>query len=98
MCCQAEVFNALLRPIGKRTGVAKNLQERKSKIVNMKNEDEKTICLDRSEEKRIYSYLKYLRNEDKPKYFLLNHQRKEGKLMHFSLDYQRNEKTEFIRS
>jgi hypothetical protein len=53
--------------------ICKNEVERKSKIVNMKNKDEKNedkFFLDRSEEKRIYSYLNYIRNEDKPKHFV----------------------------
>jgi hypothetical protein len=68
--------------------------------------------LDRSEEKRIYSYLNYRRkeektnfllqnyqrNEDIPEYLFLNHQRNEEKLIFISKLSKEQRKTNFICS
>jgi len=63
--------------------------EWKHLIWNIKNEDK--FCLDRSKEKRIYSYLNYQRNEEKRFYWFLNYRRNEDKPKYLFLNYRRNE-------
>ncbi len=61
-------------------------------LMKNENENKDNFCLDRSEDKRIYSYLNYQRNEGKRIYSFLNYQRNEDNPKYLFLNHQRNEK------